>query len=68
MKKAAKKIVIDLGCGDYKITSKNNEKVIGVDFIKIKNVDIVHNLEKPLPFHQKTFGENLISFPNMQIL
>lgn len=45
-----KKIVIDIGCGDYKLKANNDERVIGIDYQKTKGVNIVHNLEKPLPF------------------
>lgn len=44
------KIVLDIGCGHDKLKPKLGEKVIGIDFVKEKTVDIVHNLEKPLPF------------------
>ena len=44
------KIVLDIGCGHEKIKPKRGEKVIGIDSIKDEGVDIVHNLEKPLPF------------------
>ncbi|MBI2595328.1 class I SAM-dependent methyltransferase [Candidatus Daviesbacteria bacterium] len=44
------KIILDLGCGNDKLKPKRGEKVIGVDCIKHKSVDIVHNLEKSLPF------------------
>jgi len=43
------KIVLDIGCGHEKIKARKNERVIGIDAFKSKNVDIVHNLEKPLP-------------------
>jgi len=45
-----KKIVLDIGCGHDKIKPRKNEKVIGVDHIKTKMVNVVHDLEKPLPF------------------
>lgn len=44
------KIVLDIGCGNSRIKAKKGEGVIGVDFVKGKGVDVVHNLEKPLPF------------------
>ena len=44
------KIVLDIGCGHDKITPRKSEKVIGIDIVKQKGVDIVHNLEKKLPF------------------
>lgn len=44
------KIVLDIGCGHEKIKPKKSEKVIGIDVFKDRGVDIVHNLEKPLPF------------------
>jgi len=44
------KIVLDIGCGLAKIKPKKGEKVIGIDFVKRKNVDVVHDLEKLLPF------------------
>ena len=50
MKKNLTKIVLDLGCGLEKLKAQKNEKVIGVDYIKTKAVDKIHNLESPLPF------------------
>src|SRR3989344_2310598 len=38
--------ILDLGCGNHKIPES-----VGVDFVKIPGVDIVHNLNKiPYPF------------------
>ena len=45
-----KKVILDLGCGHDKLPTQKGEKVIGVDYIKTPKVDVVHNLEKPLPF------------------
>jgi SAM-dependent methyltransferase len=49
--------VLDIGCGNGKTKSENpGDKVIGVDFAKLKGVDVVHDLEKtPLPFRKDEF-------------
>lgn len=44
------KIVLDIGCGHEKIKAKKGKRVIGIDAIKDKDVDIFHNLERPLLF------------------
>ena len=43
--KNKQQIVIELGCGPYKRTGS-----IGIDALKVHNVDIVANLEEGLPF------------------
>ena len=35
--------ILDLGCGNKKYKSKDNV-VVGVDNVKLKNVDIAHDL------------------------
>ena len=43
--------ILDLGCGNHKIPES-----VGVDFVKIPGVDIVHNLNKiPYPFKKDYF-------------
>lgn len=54
------KIVLDLGCGLEKIKPEKGEKVIGVDYLREKGVDVVANLEKPLPF-PKNFADKVYS-------
>lgn len=52
-----KKIVLDVGCGKAK-TKIENATVIGMDKIKLPEVDIIHDLEKsPLPFKNNSFDE-----------
>lgn len=47
--------ILDLGCGDAKYKSNNNI-VIGIDKVNIKDVDIVHDLNKfPYPFKNNEF-------------
>ena len=47
--------ILDLGCGNAKYKSKN-DLVVGIDNIKLKNVDIVHDLNKfPYPFKKNEF-------------
>src|SRR3989338_7832392 len=46
-----KEKILDLGCGNHKISGS-----VGIDFVKIPGVDIVHNLNKfPYPFRDNTF-------------
>ncbi len=49
--------MLDLGCGNNKYKSMNkNDLVIGIDQVKIHNVDIVWNLNKfPYPFNNNEF-------------
>ena len=43
--------ILDMGCGNHKIPG-----AVGIDFVKIKGVDIVHNLNKiPYPFKKNSF-------------
>ena len=47
--------ILDLGCGNRKYRSNKN-MVIGIDNIKLKDVDIVHDLNKfPYPFKNNEF-------------
>ncbi|MEK6907163.1 MAG: class I SAM-dependent methyltransferase [Nanoarchaeota archaeon] len=47
--------ILDLGCGNAKYKFKN-DIVIGIDNVKLKNVDVVHNLNKfPYPFKKNEF-------------
>lgn len=55
-----KKIVIDLGSGHDKVPGNPDERVIGVDWKKDTGVDLVHNLEKKLPF-KKNFADRIYS-------
>ncbi len=49
--------VLDLGCGERKHRIENAE-VIGLDKYKVKDVDVVHDLEKtPLPFKNNYFDK-----------
>jgi len=44
-------IILDIGCGDRKLTLKNRT-VVGMDIRPLENVDIVHNIESipwPIP-------------------
>jgi len=49
--------ILDLGCGINKLKTKNpNDIIIGVDKVKVKGVDIVHDLDKfPYPFRDNEF-------------
>ena len=49
--------ILDLGCGDSKYNSNNkNDLVIGIDKIKLKNVDVVWDLNKmSYPFKDNEF-------------
>jgi ubiquinone/menaquinone biosynthesis C-methylase UbiE len=43
--------ILDIGCGNHKIKG-----AVGLDFFKIKDVDVVHNLNKiPYPFRENSF-------------
>ncbi|RJR29787.1 class I SAM-dependent methyltransferase [Candidatus Microgenomates bacterium] len=53
-------VTLDLGCGHAKIKAQRGEKVVGVDYIKTKDVDVVANLEKKLPF-KKNFCDRIYS-------
>lgn len=45
------KKILDLGCGNHKIPG-----AVGLDSVKIKGVDIVHDLDKfPYPFKKNSF-------------
>ncbi len=47
--------ILDLGCGNRKYGLENNE-VIGIDNVKLKGVDIVHDLNKfPYPIKNNEF-------------
>ncbi len=47
--------ILDLGCGNRKYTLGDNV-VIGIDNVKLKEVDIVHDLNKfPYPFKNNEF-------------
>lgn len=51
--------VLDIGCGHSKSRSENSYGVVvGLDFAKLPNVDVVWNLEKtPLPFKDNEFNK-----------
>jgi len=43
--------ILDIGCGNHKVKGS-----IGLDFVKIEGVDIVHDLNKvPYPFKKNSF-------------
>ena len=45
------KKILDIGCGNHKIKGST-----GIDSVKIKGVDIVHDLDKfPYPFKENSF-------------
>jgi len=47
--------ILDLGCGNNKYKSKK-DMVIGIDNVKLKNVDVIHDLNKfPYPFKKNEF-------------
>ncbi len=49
------KKTLHLGCGNNKLKTKN-EKIIGLDIVKLQGVDIVHNLDKtPWPIKDNEF-------------
>lgn len=48
--------ILDIGCGRKKFVSKNFEdEIIGLDSYKVPEVDVVHDLGKPLPFKENEF-------------
>jgi SAM-dependent methyltransferase len=49
--------ILDIGCGNNKYIGPNKkDKVIGIDSVKLDQVDVVHNLEKfPWPFKDNEF-------------
>lgn len=52
--------MLDLACGKgelIKEAKKKNIKVIGLDINKENNPDIIHDLEKPLPFSNESFQQ-----------
>lgn len=54
------KIILDIGCGNDKLKPGKGEKVIGIDHMKYPGVDIVHDLEKPLPL-KSNFADRVYS-------
>ena len=47
------KKILEIGCGDKKVKG-----AIGLDFVKGKEVDVIHDLNKtPYPFKNNTFDE-----------
>ncbi|MBU5687975.1 MAG: methyltransferase domain-containing protein [Candidatus Aenigmarchaeota archaeon] len=65
IKYTKKGIVLDLGSqeGDLHIFLKaniKNSKIIGVDFIKNENVDIIHDLNKKFPF-KNNYADTIIA-------
>lgn len=65
IKYTKKGIVLDLGSqeGDLHIFLKENiknSKIIGVDFIKNENVDIIHDLNKKFPF-KNNYADTIIA-------
>jgi SAM-dependent methyltransferase len=49
--------ILDVGCGNNKYESQSKkDRIIGIDHIPLKNVDVVHNLNRtPWPFKKEEF-------------
>ena len=48
--------ILDLGCGNNRYKSSNDDLVIGIDNVKVNGVDVVWNLNKfPYPFKNNEF-------------
>lgn len=52
-----KRLTLDLGCGYDKYKPETNDRVVGIDLLNSPEVDIVGDLEKPLPFKDNSFEE-----------
>lgn len=50
-------LILDVGCGNKKYKPEiGQDKVIGIDIVKLQGVDVVHNLNKtPWPFKNNQF-------------
>ena len=46
--------VLDVGCGMRKYKGKEGQRVIGIDKVKTPCVDIVYDIDKGLPFKDKS--------------
>lgn len=53
--------ILDLGCGSRKYESPGDE-VIGIDYVKLPGVDVVHDLENGIPFPDNTFDMIVSNF------
>lgn len=53
--------VLDVGCGKNKHTIEGAE-VIGIDNVALPSVDVVHDLNKPLPFKDNEFDMVICSY------
>jgi predicted SAM-dependent methyltransferase len=48
--------ILDVGCGNNKYKGNKGDIVIGIDKVKLKGVDVVHDIEKtPWPFKTNEF-------------
>lgn len=57
-KKEVKLLKIDFGCGQNCTVGEDGVKFTGVDFVKCKGVDVVHDLTKfPYPFKNESASE-----------
>ena len=46
--------VLDVGCGMRKYEGKEGQRVIGIDKVKTPCVDVVYDIDKGLPFKDKS--------------
>jgi SAM-dependent methyltransferase len=60
------KDILDLGCGDRKY-KEDGARVTGLDKYNVPGVDVVHDINKPLPFKANSFDKVVSRFVFEQI-